>query len=86
MEIPGRVLAAARVLAGLRMVDLAELCGTSTRTLVKLEAKSLVVIGSYGEAGHHRGDTVDRVIGALHRAGVRVDEDGRGVRLAWGAE
>ncbi len=74
--IPGRVLAAARVMAGLKMTDLAVLSGASTRTLVKLEAKGIIEIGEYREAGTHRSDTVSRVLVAIRKAGVEIDEDG----------
>ncbi len=79
--IPGRVLAAARVMAGLKMTDLAVLSGASTRTLVKLEAKGIIEIGEYREAGTHRSDTVSRVLVAIRKAGVEIDEDGLGARL-----
>jgi transcriptional regulator with XRE-family HTH domain len=69
MKIPtGRLLAAARHAAGLRQAELARDAGIDQTTLSRMEGAGAKPIG-----GAIR--NLDRVLDALRRHGVEVDED-----------
>jgi transcriptional regulator with XRE-family HTH domain len=69
MKIPtGRLLAAARHAAGLRQAELARDAGIDQTTLSRMEGAGAEPIG-----GAVR--NLDRVLDALRRHGVEVDED-----------
>lgn len=83
MPITGNQVKAARALAGLEQIDLAERAGVSANTIRNMEARGAEVI-------RVRLDTIDAVRGALRAAGVILLEDGQlsndgiGVRLIKG--
>jgi transcriptional regulator with XRE-family HTH domain len=70
MTLPtGNMLRAARALAGLRGTELAELAEVDTSTISRLESSRTKSVRGQAE-------TVDRVIHALLRRGVRITDDG----------
>lgn len=70
MALPtGNMLRAARALAGLRGTELADLAGVDTSTISRLES-------SRAKSVRGQAETVDRVIHALLRRGVRITDDG----------
>ncbi len=70
MALPtGNMLRAARALAGLRGTELAKMAGVDASTVSRLES-------SRAKSVRGQAETVDRVIHALLRRGVRITEDG----------
>ncbi|MGO8627728.1 helix-turn-helix transcriptional regulator [Rhizobium ruizarguesonis] len=74
VTVDRKVLRAARVLAGLSQAQLAKLSGVGLKTITSLEKGGNVTI-----------DNVDKVIGALKRAGIvfvgEAGEPADGIRL-----
>lgn len=70
MALPtGNMLRAARALAGLRGTELAKMAGVDASTVSRLES-------SRAKSVRGQAETVDRVIHALLRRGVRITDDG----------
>ena len=83
LEFEGRLIAAARALAGLTVKELAAEAGVTTRTINRIELTPLNRISPKLRHGHVAQETVDKIHSALSHRGVallgEVDEFGAGV-------
>jgi len=80
----GRQLTAARALADLTIIELAEAAGVTKRTVQRLEIGGEQHIAKKLRHGHVSGDVWAKIVAALKRQGVELlsetDEHGAGVR------
>jgi transcriptional regulator with XRE-family HTH domain len=80
----GRQLTAARALADLTIIELAEAAGVTKGTVHRLEIGGEQHIAKKRRHGHVSGDVWTKIVGALKRHGVELlpetDEHGAGVR------
>jgi len=81
----GRQLTAARALAGLTVIELAEAADVAARTIHRLEVGGTVQVADKLRHGHVSRDVWDKIVEALARLGVElVPEDGdRGAGARW---
>jgi transcriptional regulator with XRE-family HTH domain len=81
----GRQLTAARALAELTVVELAEAAGVTPRTIHRLEIGGVIQVADKRRHGHVSRDVWDRIVGALERHGVElIPESGdRGAGVRW---
>ena len=84
VEWEGRVLAAARVLAGLTVRELAAEAATTPRVITQLERRALIRVSPRQRHGYTSADLWGRIFEALARHGVEVvpeaEQHGAGVR------
>jgi transcriptional regulator with XRE-family HTH domain len=84
LTFDGRQLTAARSLADLTIIELAEAAGVTRRTVQRLETGGEQPIAKKLRHGHVSGDTWAKLVAALKRHGVELlpetDEHGAGVR------
>ena len=73
----GRQLTAARALAELTVVELAEAAGVTTRTINRLEIGGVTQTAPKKRHGHVSHYVWDRVLGALARHGVELVPEGK---------
>ena len=81
----GRQLTAARALAGITVVELAEAAGVTARTIHRLEIGGVVHVAPKKRHGHVSRETLDKIVDALARHGVELvpEGDGRGAGARW---
>ena len=83
-EIEGRLLAAARTLAGLTVIDLALEASVTPRTVGRIERTTINAVSPKLRHGHIAAATLRRIIQALARHGVEIipeaEPHGAGVR------
>ena len=77
-EIEGRLLAAARTLAGLTVIELAATAGVTTRTIGRIERTVVNAVAPKLRHGHIAADTLRRITDALARHGVEIVPAGEG--------
>lgn len=75
---PGRVIVAARGLAGLSARELAEAAGVHRNTIVDIEARNLVPISPKLRHGHVAAETWEKIVRALGERGVELVPGGEG--------
>jgi len=84
LTLDGRQLTAARALAELTIVELAEAASVALRTVHRLEISGTLPIAKKRRHGHVSREIWDRIVSALKRHGVELlpetDEHGAGVR------
>jgi len=82
----GRLLAAARALAGMTVIDLAAAASTTKRVVSDLEQRERILISPTRRHGFVSRDLWSRITGALGTAGVELCQErpgvGAGVRWA----
>ena len=80
----GRVITAARGLAGLTILELAAAADVTERTIRRIEANREIVVAPKLRHGHVSRDIWDRIVDALNAAGVELtppgDDHGAGAR------
>src|SRR5436190_23763956 len=81
----GQQLAAARVLAGLTVRQLAAAADTTTRTVSRLELGGPVYVAARKRHGHVELALWQKIVEALARRGVELvpEADGRGAGVRW---
>ena len=80
----GKVIAAARALAGLTIIELAIASGVDERTIRRIESNRQITVAPKLRHGHVSRDIWDRIVDALEAAGVELtppgDDHGAGAR------
>jgi hypothetical protein len=81
----GRLIAAARALAGMTVRDLAEAAETTKRVVSDLEQRPQILISPTRRHGYVSRDLWSRITGALGTAGVELcpEKSGGGAGVRW---
>ena len=81
----GRQLTAARALAELTVIDLAEAASVTAKTINRLEVGGVVHVAPKKRHGHVSQDVWGKIIDALARHGVELlpEESGHGAGVRW---
>ena len=76
--LDGRQLTAARALAGLTVIELAQDAGVAARTIHRLEIGGVIQIAEKKRHGHVSRDVMGKIVEALARQGVELLSEGGG--------
>ena len=81
----GRLIAAARALAGLTIEDLAAAAGVTKRTISRLEVGGVIQVAPKRRHGHVSQEVWGKINDALTRHGVELlpEGDGHGAGVRW---
>jgi DNA-binding XRE family transcriptional regulator len=74
----GRQVTAARALAGLTVVELAQDAGVASRTIHRLEVGGVNQVAEKMRHGHVSRDVIGKIVDALARRGVELLPEGNG--------
>ena len=74
----GRQLTAARALAGLTVIELAQEAAVASRTIHRLEVGGAIQVAEKIRHGHVSRDIIGKIVEALARQGVELLSEGNG--------